>query len=234
MQMETPGERWRDALVVEHQIGSLLVRLETVRDFDPLLDSYAARFPSDTDMIPYYATLWPSALALARYLAELPLQLKSLRVVELGCGLGLPSIVAALRGADVLATDFHPDNEPYVRRNSELNGVALRYRTLQWGDRVNEEPFDLVMCSDVLYERRTTAALVECATSLCAPGGGILLADPGRDELAPAARGIRARGFVEDLQAVDDIFLLRFTRPVAAGALAAQGSQAAAYESGPS
>ncbi len=212
MQTDAFGELWRDLLVVERMIGPFPVRLETVRDFDPLLDSYAARYPSDTDMIPYYATLWPSALALARYIAEIPSSLESLRVVELGCGLGLPSIVAALRGADVLATDFHPDNAPYVMRNAELNGVRMRYRTLRWDGPVDEAPFDLVLCSDVLYERKDAAALVQCVTSNCAPGGEILLADPGRDGLVPAVQGIRARGFTEQLHTVDDVFVMRFTR----------------------
>lgn len=210
--MKIPAERWGEMKVGDHPVGPFRVRLETVADFDPLLDRYAARYPSDTDMIPYYATLWPSALALARYIAALPMELESLRVIELGCGLGLPSVVAALRGADVLATDFHPDNEPYVVRNAELNGVSLRYRTARWGEPLGEGPFGLVMCSDVLYERRHVAALVESATSLCAPGGTILLADPGRDQLAPAAQGIRARGFDEELCAVDDVFLLHFRR----------------------
>ena len=225
MQMEAPVERWRDMRVADHMIGSLRVCLETVQDFDPLLDRYAARYPDDTDMIPYYATLWPSALALARHLAEFPSSLQSVRVVELGCGLGLPSIVAALRGAVVLATDFHPDNAPYVARNADLNGVALRYSTLRWGDPVAEAPFELVLCSDVLYERRHVAALVECAAACCAPGGAILLADPGRDALASAARALRERGFVEDLVAVDNVFLLHFKRPLVTEVSAAVGSQ---------
>ena len=61
----------------------------------------------EEEFLPYWAELWPSGLALARHVAAR--ELRGLRVLELGCGLGLPALAAALRGADVLATDWAED-----------------------------------------------------------------------------------------------------------------------------
>ena len=81
------------------------VELSLLRPASPeaLLDEEA--FAHD-EFLPYWAELWPAASALA---AALPAELRGLRIVELGCGLGVPSLVAARRGADVVATDWAAD-----------------------------------------------------------------------------------------------------------------------------
>src|SRR5204863_1910177 len=78
----------------------------------------------EEEFLPYWAELWPSGLALARHVAGL--ELAGLTVLELGCGLGLPSLAAALRGADVLATDWAEDAIELLLRNAERNGVFVR------------------------------------------------------------------------------------------------------------
>jgi predicted nicotinamide N-methyase len=116
--------------------------------------------------LPYWAELWPSAVALARTLRSR--QLGGKRVIELGCGLALPSIVAALQGARVLATDLQPDALDAARLNAEANGVELELMTLDW--RVLEPiaervPFDLVLCADVLYEDHMVDSLLAVVTA---------------------------------------------------------------------
>src|SRR5262249_32627489 len=71
------------------------------RDSEALLDEHA--FEHD-EFLPYWAELWPSGVALASAVSRLVVH--GLRVLELGCGLALPSITAARRGARVLATDW--------------------------------------------------------------------------------------------------------------------------------
>src|SRR3954447_12210414 len=78
-----------------------------------LQPSEAAELPDDgpvewAPLVPYWSVLWRSGVALGRELAASARELDGLRVVELGCGLGVPSLVAALKGADVLATDAEP------------------------------------------------------------------------------------------------------------------------------
>jgi predicted nicotinamide N-methyase len=102
------------------------------------------------------------------------------RVVELGAGLGLPSLAAALRGADVLATDWAEDAVALLRANAARNHLALRVERMRWdepGDLVAEAPFDLVLGADLLYEARNAAQLLDLLPRL---GTEILLADPGR------------------------------------------------------
>src|ERR671928_995387 len=90
------------------------------RDADALLDEHAFE---DDEFLPYWAELWPSGVALARSIAGRAL--KGARVVELGCGLGLPSIAAARAGGRVLATDWSPVAIRATAGNAELNGVEV-------------------------------------------------------------------------------------------------------------
>jgi predicted nicotinamide N-methyase len=127
---------------------------------------------------PYWSFLWRSGLALARELDGVPL--RGLRVVELGCGLGLPSIAAARAGADVLATDGDPEALALLGRNAELNGVEVETARVDWHEPeglVGRGPFDLVLAADVLYERESIPLLLALLPRL-APEAWI--ADPGR------------------------------------------------------
>jgi predicted nicotinamide N-methyase len=122
--------------------------------------------------------LWRSGVALARELAGQDLRGK--RVVELGCGLAVPSIAAAMGGAEALATDGDIDALSLVRRNAEANGVEVETDAVDWADPnelVDRGPFDLVFATDVLYERPGVAMLLNLLPRL-APVAWV--ADPGR------------------------------------------------------
>ena len=129
-------------------------------------------------LAPYWAVLWRSGLALARELEGEAL--RGLRVVELGCGLGVPSIAAARAGASVLATDACAEALALVERNARANEVDVETATVDWaqpGELVRRAPFDLVLCADVLYERASVAQLLTLLPRL---GPEAWLADPGR------------------------------------------------------
>jgi predicted nicotinamide N-methyase len=135
------------------------------------------------EFLPYWAELWPSGVALTRVLRGRPLD--GLRVLELGCGLGLPSIAAALGGARVLATDWSPEALEVTAVNAARNGAELETALVSWADPgplVRRAPWELVLCADVLYERRNVDQLLELLPRL---GGEVLIAEPGRP---PAAR----------------------------------------------
>lgn len=185
--------------LVSHSIAlpsGACVRLLQPADSAELPDHGAVEW---APMAPYWEVLWRSGVALARELEGEPL--RGLRVVELGCGLGLPSLVAARAGASVLATDAAPAALELVRRNSDANGVRLDTATADWNEPeqlVERGPFDLVLAADVLYERAAVAQLLSLLPRL-APAAW--LADPGR----PAARAFmeeaRRRGWpVETLE----------------------------------
>jgi predicted nicotinamide N-methyase len=132
------------------------VELSLLRPESPesLIDE--AAFEHD-EFLPYWAELWPAALALA---GALPARLEGVRVVELGCGLGVPSLVAAARGAAVTATDFAPEGIHLLRRNAERNGIPLRVEVHDWREPWPER-FDLVLAADLLYEQRNVEPLLE-------------------------------------------------------------------------
>jgi predicted nicotinamide N-methyase len=120
---------------------------------DELIDEQA--FERD-EFLPYWAELWPAALALA---AALP-DLSELRVCEVGCGLGVPSLVAAQRGAEVTATDWAPEAIELLRDNASRNGLALRAEVRDWREPWDER-FDVALAADVLYEHRNVEPLLE-------------------------------------------------------------------------
>jgi predicted nicotinamide N-methyase len=176
------------------------VRLTLLRppSADELIDESAF---DEEEFLPYWAELWPSGVALAQVVGARDLD--GVRTLELGAGLGLPSLAAALRGADVLATDWAEDAVALLRANAERTHVALRVERVRWDEPARllaEAPFDLVLGADLLYEERNARQLLELLPRL---GGEILLADPGR----PFAKEFLAHWTVESV--ADGVYRLR-------------------------
>jgi predicted nicotinamide N-methyase len=146
-------------------------------------------------LAPYWAVLWRSGVALARELDALPL--RGMRVVELGCGLAVPSIAAARAGARVLATDGCGEALALVARNARANDVEVETQVVDWGEPdelVSRGPFDLTLAADVLYERAGVAPLLSLLPRL-APEAW--LADPGRPAADAFLEQARRRWSVE-------------------------------------
>ena len=168
------------------------VRILHPRDGDALLDELLDEDDPDEDRLPFWAEVWPSGIALAGALAER--QLAGLRVLELGCGLGLVSVTAALAGASVLAVDRSPEAIAFTGANAARNGVALRTAVQafdQPGAPLAEAPWDLVLAADVLYDRGNLPVLSRLLPRLVGTGGEVWLADPERR---------LAGGFLADLE----------------------------------
>ena len=160
------------------------LRLLRPRDAESLLDEEA--FASE-EFLPYWADLWPSARALAASLSCRAL--RGARTLELGCGLGLPSVAAALAGGRVLAVDWSPEAVELTRTNAERNGAELDTLVCSWTEPaplLESAPWDLVIAADVLYEPRNGDALLDLLPRLT---DVVWLADPGRK---PAARFLDA------------------------------------------
>ena len=142
---------------------------------------------------PYWAVPWPSGLALARAVAAAPPR-RDARVLELGCGLGLPSVAAARAGAQVLASDADPDAAVFAAHNLALNEVGGDVLPADWrtaAEQLAREPFDLVLAADVLYSRDNVESLLRLLPRLLAPGGEAWVADPrraGAGEFLPPAK----------------------------------------------
>jgi len=176
------------------------VRLLQPRESAELPDSGAVEW---APIAPYWSVLWRSGVALARELDRDAVGGR--RVVELGCGLALPSIAAARSGATVLATDVDDEALALAARNARANDVRIETAKVDWAapsELVRLGPFDLVVAADVLYERSSVPRLLALLPRL-APEAWI--ADPGRpaaEAFLEQARGrqwpgeARARGLV--------------------------------------
>ena len=160
------------------------LRLLRPRDAESLLDEEA--FERE-EFLPYWAELWPSSLALARAIAGRAL--RGARTLELGCGLGLPSIAAAHAGGRVLATDWSEEAIALTTANAERNDAHIETLVCSWTEPeplLARAPWDLVLASDVLYERPNAELLLDLLPRL---GDEVWLADPGRP---PAAAFLEA------------------------------------------
>jgi predicted nicotinamide N-methyase len=160
-------------------------RIAVVHPREAMEALYEQNFDADDEFPPYWAQLWPSSLVLARAVAAA--RPAGARVLELGCGLGLPSIAAARCGARVLATDRSPDALGFTAYNADLNGVSVEVGTCAWADPgpvLARAPWDLVLAADVLYPHGALDDLDALLPRLVAPAGQVWLADPGRPPAA--------------------------------------------------
>jgi predicted nicotinamide N-methyase len=185
----------RDALsgfdVVEEMVAAGPHRFQVLkpRTADDLIsdDEYAV-----DERLPYWAELWPSGRVLADRLAQRTLS--GLRVVELGAGLAIPSLVAAAGGASVVATDWYEPALAFVALNAQRLNLAVDTMFVDWRDPpqalLDRGPFDLVVAADVLYEPRNAAPLAALLPRLVADDGDVIIADPRRPD---------ARSFLETL-----------------------------------
>ena len=156
---------------------------------------------------PYWSVLWRSGVALARELDGMAL--RGVRVVELGCGLALPSLAAARGGADVLTTDACQEALELAERNARLNGVRVETATVDWaepGALLARAPFDVVLAADVLYESANVELLLSLLPRL-APDAW--LADPGRPAAATFAERAGERGWIVETRVRDVVRIHR-------------------------
>lgn len=209
------------------QIRSLLDRQQF---FDP--DGAALRLGISDAIWPLFGLLWPSGCELASHMAQQPV-IAGQRILELGCGLGLASLVCHRMGADIMASDCHPLAGTFLLENLRLNDLPpMKYRAGHWGAResiagaahatahfdasaqvaalaqgmadgfvvpVADLPvhgrFDLIIGSDLLYERDQFARLPNYISEHASASAQIWIIDPDRGNRAAFSRQMADRGF---------------------------------------
>lgn len=205
------------------QVGGHAYRLRVLSDrqqfADP--DGHGERLGISSAQWSLFGQLWPSGRLLAQAMDQADVAGK--RVLEIGCGIGLPSLVLQRRGAQVVASDMHPLAEPFLAYNAALNALpAVHYRQLRWGHPLPAlGDFDLLIASDVLYERGHAALLSAVVARHARPDCELVITDPGRGHGAELVRLLAAQEFaVSQVHcAMDDDDraargrLLRFRRP---------------------
>jgi predicted nicotinamide N-methyase len=193
---ELPPGAASDVVQETIQLPGRTVRMLRPRDGAAVLDELLAEDDPDEDRLPFWAELWPAGVALAGAIATRPLAGR--RVLELGCGLGLVSVTAALAGASVLAIDRSPEATAFTAVNAAGNGVTLDTAVCAFDQPerlLREAPWDLVLAADVLYEQRNVPVLVWLLPRLVDATGEVWLADPGRAMLSTFLAAVDASGW---------------------------------------
>jgi len=189
-----PGYTTREHNV---QIGAHSYRIRALSDLQQFADPdhHAERAGISSAQWSLFGQLWPSGRLLAEAMDVHDVAGK--RILEIGCGLGLSSLVLQQRGATVVASDYHPLAESFLAYNSALNGLpSVVYRELRWDvPHATLGVFDLIIGSDVLYESGHAAQLAILLARHTHDHSEILITDPGRGNSAPFTRALAALGF---------------------------------------
>jgi predicted nicotinamide N-methyase len=183
----------------------LLIRslLDRQQYADPLGEAEALGISSAT--WPLFGLVWPSSQQLATWMAQRPVN-RGERILEVGCGLALASLVSHRMGADVTASDCHPLAASFLGKNVDLNALSpLPYRHGNWGadpavavhsrHTVLSGRFGLIMGSDVLYERDDAGHLPDFIERHALPAAEVLIVDPNRGNRSGFNRQMALLGF---------------------------------------
>ena len=180
-------------------LGAHDIHTRTLRDTNQFDELYVddSTVGISASMWPLFGVVWPSGQVLADLMSRHDLD--GLRILEVGCGIGLASLVANRRGAQITATDLHPEAGAFLQRNTELNeDPDIPFQQVGWGG--DEWPsglgtFDLIIGSDLLYERTQIEHLAtfigQHASEVCT----VILVDPGRGRMGRMAKAMEARGY---------------------------------------
>ena len=184
------GEAANDAIALETALRRRFRVAESAiplgeREVDLLHPASADDLISEEDYIrdermPYWAEPWPSGLVLARTIAAM--QGRGRRLLELGCGAGLVAVAATIAGFHVTATDYYDDALGFAWLNVwRTTRTAIDTRMVDWRSMPDDlRAFDVVIASDVLYEKHYAALVAAAIARTLAPTGVAVVADPGR------------------------------------------------------
>ncbi|ART79862.1 class I SAM-dependent methyltransferase [Oceanisphaera avium] len=182
------------------EIGNKDIHLCTLRDnqqfSDP--DGVAERLGICDTSWPLFGVLWPSSQVLANYMLDYDIEGK--RILEVGCGIGLASILLNQRNADITATDYHPQVKTFLNRNTQLNNNKnITFERADWADEhSNLGRFDLIIGSDLLYEDQHIALLAGFINRHANPNCKVILVDPGRGRKNKISNDLLNFGFTSN------------------------------------
>lgn len=184
----------------DYRIRSLLDRQQYS---DP--DGVAERAGIPPSMWPIFGLVWPAGVFLAETMATYPVDGK--RILEIGCGIGLASLVLHNEGADITATDLHPLAESFLDENLSLNDLpTLPFHGGDWGQEVPElGQFDLLIGSDLLYEPEHPKLLANFIDRHANEGAEVIIVDPGRGQQGRFNRAMDARGYGRETAWADQL-----------------------------
>ncbi len=180
-----------------------IVSLADKRQFcDP--DREAEKLGITDSMWPISGLVWPSGVVLARVINRL--NLKNLSVLEVGCGIGVASLIAAHKNLDITASDYHPLVKILLVKNAKENSLdEVKYIHGNWHHPIsNHGKFDLIIGSDLLYETGNAEILSVYINCHLALEGRVILVDPGRRKAGKIKRTMELLGFQYETIKLDE------------------------------
>lgn len=218
LHLSSPGYLTKQESIAVLGVDDLLIRslLDKNQFHDPLDEALNLGISSAT--WPLFGLLWPSGMRMAERMAKRPVTGE--RILEIGCGLGLSSLVAHRRGANVTASDCHPLTHAFLDENTRLNGLPpMAYRHGLWGTAALREDglpvltsaqddgvnglFDLIVGSDILYERDDEGTLASFINEHAALASEIWVVDPNRGNRSAFHKHMARVGFALHEQVLD-------------------------------
>lgn len=165
-----------------YQFGEQIYRLRRVRDLDKLVDEVDDALFNEDERLPYWAELWPASIGLSRYLAAKESICANKTVLELGCGLGLTTLVVAHQNPrQFLSSDYEQDALDFAAENFKLNQIhPPKFQLIDWREPDLDRRFECIVASDVLYEKRFFRPLVDLFNTYLEDEGQVILSEPGR------------------------------------------------------
>jgi predicted nicotinamide N-methyase len=205
-----PGYQTKQESIAVQGVPNLLIRslLNKQQFYDP--ENAASDLGISSAFWSLFGLLWPSGSRLAERLALRHVNAEE-RILELGCGLALSSLVGHRRGANITASDCHPLAGEFLRENLRLNQLSpMDYRHGHWGthsaqqqDTAVNSKFDLIIGSDILYERDERGDLAHYINEHMEDHAEVWVVDPNRGNRAHFHRHMAAQGFSLSEEAID-------------------------------
>jgi len=203
-----PGEVAVDPTAAAQEVvfepGGAEIRLVQIADIGRFVASEALLGGEVAAEPPYWMHLWPGARVLARALFAAPWLRPGMRLLELGCGLGLPALAAARRGLRVAASDWKREPLELLGRSVRLNGCAVDRLQMDWSQPALRRSFDVCCGADVAYDADAEGRLVAAAAEVLVPGGLLLLADSVNTYRKSMPDLLAARGFAVEEREVGE------------------------------
>ena len=164
------------------EFGKIDIHLCTLRNRQEFHDpvGVAESLGISSAQWPIFGVVWPSSKVLAHYISDY--NTGSKRILEIGCGMALASLLLNKQHADITATDYHPEAGIFLARNALLNeDEPISYKQVAWGDTEDDLGlFDLIIGSDLLYEEQHIALLANFIEDHSNQTCEVVIVDPGR------------------------------------------------------
>ena len=191
------------------EIGSVDIHVRTLRDICQFLDidDVAKKLGVSSAAWPIFGVIWPSSKVLAHTMLDYNIEGK--RILEVGCGIGLASLILNHRLADITATDYHPEVKSFLDINVALNnGDKIPFVRTGWGDNANElGSYDLIIGSDLLYESNHAQLLSKFIDLHARKRCDVVIVDPGRGHHAKFSKKMVLLGYSHSQKTVDATYL---------------------------